>query len=404
MTVPEKGYLMKVLQINTVYGVGSTGKIAKQIHDECVKHKIQCTTAYRYVEKQGATYDDTMTISSWLDCHVHNRIVRYSLLQGHFSKFRTLLFLKRVKKYHPDVIHLHNLHGNYIHLGMLFRFIKKDKIPVVWTLHDCWTFTGQCPHFSFDKCEQWRAGCQNCSRYRLSKNVKHMYQWKKKMFTGIEKITLVTPSVWLSDLVKQSFLKDYQVKVICNGINLENFQPTSSDFRKKQNILKHQFMILGVAFDWGMRKGLDVFIELAKRLDHKQYKIVLVGTDDIVDRQLPESIISIHKTENQQELAGIYTVADLFVNPTREDNYPTVNMETIACGTPVITFDAGGSPECISGLSGCVIPNDDIDALEREIIRICNEKPYSAEDCVKQAKSFDMNEKIKEYLKLYVSD
>lgn len=393
---------MKVLQINTVYGVGSTGKIARQIHDECVKHKIQCKTAYRYVERQGTVYDDTMVISSWLDCHIHNRIVKYSLLQGHFSKIRTFLFLERVKKYCPDVIHLHNLHGNYIHLGMLLRFIKKNKVSVVWTLHDCWTFTGQCPYFSLDKCEQWKEGCQSCSRYRLmKKNVEHMYQWKKKQFTGIEKMTLVTPSIWLSDLVKQSFLKDYQVKVINNGINLEIFQPTLSDFRKRQNILTHQSLILGVAFDWEIRKGLDVFIELARRLDPEQYKIVLVGTDDNVDRQLPESIISIHKTKDQQDLAGIYTAADVFVNTTREDNYPTVNMEAIACGTPVLTFETGGSPEILDATCGTVVKCDDIDAMEREIVRICNEKPYSLQSCVNRARTFDMNERFKEYIDLY---
>ena len=217
----------------------------------------------------------------------------------------------------------------------------------------------------------------------------------------MKNLTIVTPSQWLADLVKQSFLKDYPIKVIHNGIDLTVFKPTPSDFRKKYGIPENKFILLGVAFGWGARKGLDVFIELAHRLNKEKFQIVLVGTDNNVDKQLPQEIISIHRTQNQAELAEIYSAADLFVNPTREENYPTVNMEAIACGTPVVTFRTGGSPEILTERTGSIVDCDDIDALQKEIERICETKPFSKEDCITRAKEFDENVRFKEYLELY---
>ena len=214
-------------------------------------------------------------------------------------------------------------------------------------------------------------------------------------------MTIVTPSKWLADLVGQSFLKDYPVTVINNGIDLSVFTPTESGFREKYGIPEEKHILLGVAFGWGKRKGLDVFIELSRRLDPDRYRIVLVGTDDAVDQKLPKEIISIHRTQNQTELAEIYSAADLFLNPTREDNYPTVNMESLACGTPVLTFKTGGSPEMLDETCGAVIPCDDVEAFQNEILRICEQYPFPAESCLKKAQEFYQNQKFKEYIKLY---
>ena len=218
------------------------------------------------------------------------------------------------------------------------------------------------------------------------------------MFQGLD-LTIITPSQWLANLVKYSFLKDYPVKVINNGIDLSVFKPTENSFREK-NGLTGKKIVLGVAFGWGVRKGLDAFIELEKRLPD-DYQIVLVGTDDNVDKRLPAKIISIHHTQNQKELAEIYTAADVFANPTREENYPTVNMESIACGTPVVTFRTGGSPEILDETCGSAVDCDDVDALEIEIRRICEEKPYSVEACLAWSKNFDKNSRFEEYMKLY---
>lgn len=214
-------------------------------------------------------------------------------------------------------------------------------------------------------------------------------------------MTIVTPSQWLADLVKQSFLGAYPVRVIHNGIDLAVFKPTPSDFREKYQIRKEKKILLGVAFDWGIRKGLDVFVELSKRLAPEKYQIVLVGTDEQVDRQLPTNIISIHRTQNQTELAEIYTAADVFVNPTREEVLGLVNIEANACGTPVITFNTGGSPECINEKSGMVIPYGDIDAMKESIEYICDNSSFSEKDCIARAASFDQKKKYREYLDLY---
>ena len=209
----------------------------------------------------------------------------------------------------------------------------------------------------------------------------------------------MTPSIWLADLVKESFLRDYSITVINNGIDLSVYKPTNSDFKSLYN-LESKKIVLGVAFDWSKRKGLDVFLELSKVLP-EDYKIVMVGIDESIEKNIPENIIAINKTHSQEELAAIYTVADVFVNPTREENYPTVNMEALACGTPVITFKTGGSPEIIDTKTGQTVECDDINALAREIINICSENPFSKEQCLQRAKSFNRDEKFLEYIKLY---
>ena len=212
-------------------------------------------------------------------------------------------------------------------------------------------------------------------------------------------MTIVTPSRWLAEIVRRSFLNQFEVKVIHNGIDLELFQPMVGEVREKYG-LKDKKIILGVSFDWGERKGLDVWLSLANRLP-EAYRIVLVGTNAETDKLLPKNILSIHRTENQQELAKLYSVADVFVNPTREDNFPTVNIEALACGTPVLTFRTGGSPESLDETCGSVVDCDDVDAMEREIVRICTENPYAKDSCVHKAKEYDKNERFKEYLKLY---
>ena len=342
---------------------------------------------------------------SWTENCIHYYLGSILGANGCFSFQGTKELLRYLDEFQPDIIHLHNLHEFCINLPMLFGYIKKNNIRVVWTLHDCWAFTGHCPYFGLVGCEKWKTECNHCPQPRVYPKMyldtsKWMFHKKEKWFCGISNMTIVTPSQWLADLVAQSFLKKYPTKVINNGIDLSVFQPTQSNFREKYHIANDKFLLLGVAFDWGIRKGMDVFITLAKRLDQR-YQIVLVGTNEMIDQQLPSNIISIHRTKNQKELAEIYTAADLFVNPTREENYPTVNMEAIACGTPVLAFRTGGSPEILDETCGAVVGCNDIENMEEEIHRICREKPYSEEQCLKKAQSFDMALKYEEYIRLY---
>lgn len=397
---------MRIVSINSS-NFGSTGNIMLNISDKAIEHgHTAWTSCPDGLSMRKTKRENHIYIGDRISKNIHAKLAYVTGKNGCYSRNATRIFLKKLDDLKPDIIHLHNLHNCYINLPTLFDYIKKNNIPVVWTLHDCWSFTGQCPHFTMIKCDKWKTGCHDCQNYseypaaRVDRT-KKMWELKKKWFTGVDDLTIVTPSQWLADLVKESYLKDYTVKVINNGIDLSVFKPTESDFRKKYDISPDKQIILGVAFGWGKRKGLDVFVELANRLDKHKYQIVLVGTDDEVDKQIPENIISVHRTQNQQELAEIYTAADLFVNPTREENYPTVNMESIACGTPVLTFRTGGSPEIPDETCGAVVDCDDIDAMEQEIMRIFSEKTYSKEACLGRAKMFDMNERFKEYVKLY---
>ncbi len=392
---------MRILMINTVYAVGSTGKIVKQLAEKAEHHGFECMIAHRYEDKKVYYPPNVVSISSWWDCHVHNRISRVSMLRGFFSKKKTLLFLKKVKEFKPDLIHLHNIHGNFINLGMLFRYIKKNRIKVVWTFHDCWPLTGNCKYFDMVECDKWKTGCGQCLQKGKSfiDISAFVYKHKQKLLKGIENMTIITPSVWLADLVRQSPLREYPIRVIHNGIDLNVFYPVNNNFKEEYGIVGKK-MVLGVAFDWGKRKGLDVFIELASCLPD-DYQIVLVGTNDFIDSILPKNIISIHKTNNQEELAAIYTAADIFVNTTREDNYPTVNMEALACGTPVVTFCTGGSPEMIDENCGCTVECDNVDLMVQQIINICENQLYSKEACLEKSKTHNMNDRFNEYIQLY---
>lgn len=396
---------MKIVSINSLPN-GSTGKIMNEIADMAEKNGFDTYCFW------GSWYSEIKEKAEKRSCFgssIENKISgAFSILTGlqNFgSIIGTISLINKINKIDPDIIHLHNLHLWTINIPLLFKYIKKHNIKTVWTLHDCWAFTGHCPHFDMIGCDKWKTGCYGCPQYKeypksLFDNSKYMYRLKKKWFTDIKDMTIVTPSEWLAGLVKESYLKDYPVKVINNGIDLNVFKPTESDFRKKY-ALENKYIVLGVAFGWGRRKGLDVFVELARRLDKEKYKVVLVGTDDNVDKLLPENIISIHRTQNQTELAKIYSAADVFANPTREENYPTVNMESVACGTPVVTFNTGGSPEMLDETCGAAVAKDDNDAMYNEIIRICEAKPYSLEACIKKAKGFDKNEKFGEYIRLY---
>lgn len=395
---------MKIVSIN-LGNFGSTGGIMRGVTYLAREKGHEAYMAYPWSRKCRPNGNNDILIGNRLYNAIISKISHFTGLINCLDIISTIKFLKTLDTIKPDVLHLHNLHDSYINLPLLFRYIKKHKVKVIWTLHDCWAFTGHCPHFDMVGCEKWKTGCYDCPSYleypqSLYDNSKFMYNWKKSWFTGVKDMTIVTPSQWLADLVKQSFLKEYNVKVINNGIDLNVFKPTESDFRKRHGI-ENKYMLLGVAFGWGKRKGLDVFIELSKRLDMNKFAIVLVGTDEKVDKELPNSIISIHRTQNQKELAEIYTAADLFVNPTREENYPTVNMESIACGTPVITFKTGGSPEIPSDACGIVIEKNDIENLIKSIISVYENKFLSKDSCLTRAKFFLQCNRFAEYISVY---
>lgn len=400
---------MKIAEINMLTS-GSTGKIMFSIAKE-TRASGHIVKTYSPVSCVGGHKNKIQNNPDhiWWGSHVEAIFHYYTGTlfgaNGLFSYFGTKSLIRKLNKFSPDIVHLHNLHGYCINLPMLFKYLKKTNVQVIWTFHDCWPFTGHCPYFTVSGCNKWQTGCCSCPQPKIYPKMyldtsKSMHKRKKKWFAGLDNLTIVTPSKWLANLTKKSFFCNHPVKVINNGIDLSVFKPRESDFRSKYNI-GNKTLLLGVAFGWSYRKGLDVFINLAERLDPNHYQIVLVGTNDSVDTQLSDNIISIHRTNDQNELAEIYSAADIFINPTREDNYPTVNMEAIACGTPVITFDTGGSPEMIDSTCGSIVAYNDIEQLLNEILHISEEHPYSKESCLKKARSFDMTDKFKEYINLY---
>jgi glycosyltransferase involved in cell wall biosynthesis len=312
----------------------------------------------------------TVRIGSPMAFKAHG--LRSRLLDDHGfgSAAATAKFLQWVKAYDPDVIWLHNVHGYYIHLPLLFTYLKSCGKKILWTLHDCWAFTGHCAYFDFVGCDKWKTGCHHCPQkgsYPASvglDNSKRNYENKKFLFTGIPDLQLIVPSFWLKSRVEQSFLREYPVEVVYNTINTDIFRPTDSNFREIHGLQGKQ-ILLGVAGVWEERKGMRDFVSLAGMVTEDQ-KIVLVGVPEDLAQTLPENILALPRTKSARELAQVYTAADVFVNPTYEDNLPTVNLEARACGTKVVCYNTGGCPETL-GEGDVLVPKGDVQKLYEAI-------------------------------------
>lgn len=394
---------MKVLQINSVFNAGSTGRIASNIHHQL--HHQNYESFVIYGRESGEESETTIKIGTNIGNYLHVVKTRFLDLHGFGSKNATLELLNLINEIKPDVIHLHNIHGYFLNIEILFTYLKKIKVAVVWTLHDCWSFTGHCAYFDYANCEKWKTGCYSCPEKKsyptsiVKDNSKENYHSKKKIFNGLENLIIVTPSVWLKKNVKNSFLKDYPVITINNGIDLDLFKPTKSNF-KVEHKLKDKYMILGVANEWDRRKGLKFFIDLSPMLK-KDEVIVLVGLSNKQIEKLPRNIVGISKTNSIEDLAKIYSSANVFINPTLEDNFPTTNLESLACGTPVITFETGGSPETIDKSTGYVVKEKTAESLY-EMIKKNRKQEIASEDCRKRAlKYYSQHSSIAKYISLY---
>lgn len=395
---------MKIAQINTC-DYGSTGNLMLQTAALARQSGHRVQTFSRRRKNDPKRRGEHIYFGSALDHNVHNLLAALTGFSECFSVFATVSLVRELKRFDPDVVHLHNLHGRYLNVPILLRYLRKSRVRVIWTLHDCWAFTGQCPHFDSIGCEKWQRQCTRCDQYRFYPRTlfdasRGGYRRKKRWFTSLEDLTLVTPSQWLAAQVRRSFLKDREIRVIPNGIDLDVFRPTDGDFREKYGCADKR-MILGVAYGWSDKKGLDVFRTLYARLDPAVYQIVLVGTDEKTERSLPDGIVCIRRTENAAYLAQIYTAADVFVNPSREEVFGLVNAEALACGTPGVVFGSGGNGECYDASCGVVVAREDVDGLQAQIERICERSPFTAADCRRRAAQFDRNLRLTEYGKLY---
>lgn len=391
---------MKVLQINSVYPTKSTGRIAAQIAEIQLSHGISpfiaCSQSFSYG-------DNIFEMKSGLYKKVNILKTRIFGKHGFYNKSATKDMLKWVDEVKPDIIHLHNIHGHYLNIKLLFEYLKEKNIPVVWTLHDCWAFTGHCSHFDFVGCEKWKTGCHHCSLKKdypvtwFFDRSKEAYRDKKRLFTALDKMVITTPSKWLKELCKESFLAEFPVEVVNNGIDLSLFKPTESDFKSRLNI-DGKFVILGIVDSLKGTKGGQYFVELSKKL--KEDEVILLLTPSTVEGDVPENIKIYSENVSTKELSSLYTMADVFVNPSLQESFSMVNLESLACGTPVVTFNSGGTTECHSDKTGVMVKRGDLNSLYEGIKKV-RSGAFSSEECIKRAVEFDYKVKFEKFIHIY---
>lgn len=434
---------MKIAIINSVCGYGSTGRIMFDLAKVYMEQGHECILVYgrgnvtdevrMQLENDYAGQYTLYRIGGQLakiNNYIHGLESRLLDNHGFSSRVVTKRFITWLQREKPDVIHLHNLHGYYINVEMLFRYIKSSHVKVIWTLHDCWSFTGHCSHYDYLKCDKWKTGCYHCPQKKeypgsiFIDQSDRNYDRKKKMFTGVKDLTIVTPSRWLQNQVKQSFLKDYPITVIQNGIDLSVFSDTPMGRYKNKNQRQYQkkestkYVVLGVASVWTSRKGLKYFSSLAKHLT-EDYEILLIGLSEKQLENLEsgkkkksylKKITGILRTDSVDELQEYYSMADVFVNPTLEEVLGLVNLEALACGTPVVTFDTGGSPECLQDdrnitdkkntICGAIVAKENVKELCKMVRNVCEKKMISRKICREQAEKFDKKIMVEQYLRL----
>ncbi len=389
---------MKVAFINSVAGFGSTGRLVSTLSMmETVEGKVY------YGRKEDSSNVNSMRFTGNVG-NVEHAVFTYLFdSHGFHNAIETKRMLKDLDEFNPDIVHLHNLHGYYIHVGILFDYLKKKDKKVIWTLHDCWSMTGHCAHFDGIGCDKWKEKCFDCSitnEYPFSwnkHNVTKNYERKKEVFTSIQdNLTIVTPSSWLANVVKESYLKDCHVMTIHNGIDLNVFKYNQdSTFRSKYH-LEDKFIVLAIASIWDNSKGLDHLIKLASVLP-ESIKLVVVGSNK---SEIPNAL-NIPRTNSISELRDIYSSSDVFINLTRQDTFPTVNIEAMACGLPVFTYKTGGSPEILTSDTGIVIEKNDLYAMEDTIIELSKNNIFKKEDCIRNASKYSLENMYQEYLELY---
>lgn len=409
---------MRILQINTVYKTGgSTGRIVYDLKNVMESEGIESYVAFGYGYSPNT--DETGRLFR-IDTDTELLISKiYTKLIGHhgFDNIpETKRLLKWIKKVKPDIIHLHNIHNHYVNISLLLKYIATNNIPCILTMHDCWTFTGHCAYFDFSGCDKWKTGCRKCpSLHDYPKTFAPIdpsswnYRHKRELFSPLN-ITFVTPSQWLAGLVQDSFLKDKTCLVINNGIDTDVFKPCGDSVKHQLGISEGK-LILAMASAFNRRKGIDYLLQLSAMLSDNE-TLVVVGVRPEQRKLLPKDrCVAINRTNNVAELAKYYSAADVFINTTLEDNFPTTNIEALACGTPVVTFNTGGSVESvldgevqtkegqiIMTSVGAVVPQKDVNSMIRCVREICSlGKSHYIKAC--RTKAIERYNKIIQYQK-----
>ncbi|WP_195863615.1 glycosyltransferase [Aerococcus urinae] len=399
---------MKVLQINSVIDFGSTGRICRDLYDFLEANGHECVIAYGR-GKSTPGYK-TIKIGSKIDQAFHGVYSRLFDRHGFASRQATGQLIKEIEKFDPDIIHLHNIHGYYLNVEILFNYLSTKDTPIIWLLHDQWSISGHSAYFELTNNGEIPSELLNredLKEYPKSifvSNFEKNLKDKEKLFTSVQNMTIVTPSNWLGSIVKKSFLNKYPIVTIYNGVDIDVFTVDSknNDYIRKQWNAEKKTVILGVAAIWDSRKGLKDFIKLNQMLSSADYQIVLVGIDEKTKNKLPKEIITIERTNSVEELKDIYNASDIFVNPTYFDNFPTVNIEALACGTPVITYDTGGSGESINGNTGTIVDQGNFDMLLNAIEKWGGKVPAVKKSCRRRIlEKFNKQKNYKQYLNLY---
>ncbi|PKL00619.1 MAG: glycosyl transferase [Tenericutes bacterium HGW-Tenericutes-1] len=390
---------MKLVQINSVFGRGSTGRIVNDIHKAAQNNGFESIVFYGRGKKVNDV--NVIRINSKFSIYWHFLLSRLFDYHGLSSTFETKKMVNYIIKIQPDIIHLHNIHGYYLNYKVLFNYLKTFNGKVIWTLHDCWSYTGHCAYYTYSQCDKWKTVCNKCPQMmsypksyidRSSIN----FKTKKKYFLGVSNLLIITPSIWLNHELDKSILSEYKRLVINNGIDTTIFHNTKSNLRKFHNI-EDKYIILGVANVWDKRKGLEYFIELSNYLSDDEI-IILIGLEKKQMRLLNSKIIALGKTDSPVQLAEYYSLANIFVNPTLEDNYPTTNLEALCCLTPVITFNTGGSPEMLDH-NGVVLIENSVYEIYETIKKIrLNHVEFIFDNLIQYDKSYS----ISKYLNIYV--
>jgi glycosyltransferase involved in cell wall biosynthesis len=397
---------VKLLQLNTTVNSGSTGRIAEDIGQIMMANGHQSYIAYGRGDRPSQS--ELIRIGSQLDVIAHG--LKTALLDRHGfgSRRATEALVRQIRALQPDVIGMHNIHGYYLNVDVLFDFFAEAEIPVVWTLHDCWPFTGHCTFYDSIGCERWKTQCYACPkkdkypRSYLFDNSRTNYLDKQRIFNSARNLQLVTPSQWLADQLAQSYLKDVPVVVIHNGVDTTAFKPDYTTSLLDKYHFGDTKIVLGVASTWDERKGLSEFLKLQKQLP-AHYKIVLVGLSPEQIKSLPPAILGIPRTESLAELNALYARADVYANPTFQDNFPNTNIEALASGSPVVAYRTGGCPEAVDEQTGRIVAVGDVNALTEAILDITKRNRNTLRQaCRKRALShFDKKDRYLDYLALY---
>lgn len=401
-----------LLQINPVLRVNtSTGRIMQEIGELAMQHGWRSCIAYsKGRDGIKSCQSEVIPVGNKWSTIWHGLETRLFDRHGLASNEATRLFVKQIQELKPDVIHIHNIHGYFLNYQILFDFLAKSNIPVIWTVHDCWLYTGHCYYYSYAGCNKWQTGCGHCPQKKefpaswLIDRSHQNYEDKKQAFTSLplDQLTIVPVSEWIREEMQYSFFRNNQFHVIHNGINTNIFNIYNPEQVKQKYELNGKHILLGVASIWSREKGFDDCIQMADLL-HPDEMLVLVGVRSEQQKRLKKNMLGIPRTENIHQLAELYAAADAFINPTWQDNYPTVNLEAIACGTPVVTYRTGGSIEAITDQTGFIVPQGNVKEM-LEAARLISQrgKAYYQQPCRTYAlENFRKEDRYQDYLDLY---